>query len=216
MIGRLARALRPPGRDPRPPRRGRPARRLERGRAPPCCSSSRRRSTRSTAARRSCSSPPTARAREWRARAGSPSATRDREKVDAALVLDDIGRGRARAPVRGAVVGGLEPRLADGRAHRRRCARARDRHGRRVGVRGSGSSCAWPGRSRCASRARCSARASTRSRSPRAESCRASPGSGHARGHLGAQLTRFGARRVRDRARASTRPASGASHRRAT
>ena len=95
----------------------------------------------------------------------------DRDKVDALLVLDDIGAASAAPAVRGALVDQLAPRLAAGRAHRGRRARKGDPIRRSRQDSWPASSCARPGRSRCASRARWSRTASTRSRSPRAVSC---------------------------------------------
>ena len=55
-------------------------------------------------------------------------------KVDVALVLDDIGASVAASAVRRAVVDGLEPRVAGGRAHSRGGSASGDRVGGRVGV----------------------------------------------------------------------------------
>ena len=98
----------------------------------------------------------------------------DRQKVEAALVLDDLGAAITAKPVRRAVVDRLQPRVAGAvrtvdAALRARRAAAEDRS------RGSARSCTWRGRSRCASRARWCARGSTRSRSRPARSFRAAP-----------------------------------------
>ena len=119
--------------------------------------------------------------------------SRTGQKVEAALVLDDIGAAGPQPAIRDPVVDRLEPRVAgSGRARVDAALRARDRRRRRARSRGWVSSCAWRGRSRCASRARWCATASTRSRSRPARELPRGTGADTLAGISEDRLTRFG------------------------
>ena len=157
-------------------------------------------------ARRSCSCPPTARPRAWPARGASPSTIADRQKVEAALVLDDIGAAGAAAPVRGPVVDRLEPRVAGARR-----APSTRRSRRETGVGGGSESwlgqlvrLAWPLTLARAGPARARGHRRGHAHGARRAAARRRPG--HAGGHLGEPADAVRPRRRSPACSRSTRP----------